>query len=136
MQDELIPLFEDYKIAKEMMKALQAKYSAKYQTHVQLLLEKINGIYTKEGNDAVNHGNNMTLLAKELSFLSNTITNKMQVSMVLNSLPPSWDLVVTSLFKSSFDYGQFSINFSAETRKKESRKRLKLDDDGGFSEAF
>lgn len=68
MQDELIPLFEDYKIAKEMMKALHAKYSAKYQTHVQLLLEKINGIYTKEGNDAVNHVNNMTLLAKDYHF--------------------------------------------------------------------
>ena len=50
----------------------------------------------EERNDAVNHINNMALLAKELSFLGNTISDKMQVSIVVNSLPPSWDSVVTS----------------------------------------
>lgn len=96
MQDELIPLVEDHKTAKEMMEVLEAKHGAKSETHVQLLLQNFNGMYMEERNDAVNHINNMALLAKELSFLGNTISDKMQVSIVVNSLPPSWDSIVTS----------------------------------------
>ena len=50
------------------------------------MLEEFNGIYIEEGYDVVIHVNNMALLAKKLSFLSNTTIDKMQFSTVLNSL--------------------------------------------------
>ena len=53
--------------------SLKAKYNAKSKTHVQLLLENFNGVYVEEGNDVVNHVNIMAVLAKELSFLGNTL---------------------------------------------------------------
>uniref|UniRef100_A0A2N9EKJ9 CCHC-type domain-containing protein n=1 Tax=Fagus sylvatica TaxID=28930 RepID=A0A2N9EKJ9_FAGSY len=37
------------------------------------------------------------LIAKELANAGHTLSDKMQVTVVLNSLPPSWDHVVTSL---------------------------------------
>lgn len=77
MQCELIPLFEDHKTAKEMIEALEVKYSAKSKTHIQLLLEEFNGIYMEEGYYLIIHANNIALLAKKLSVLGNTTIDKM-----------------------------------------------------------
>ena len=37
------------------------------------------------------------LLAKELADADNLVLDKMQVTTILNSLPPSWDHIVTTL---------------------------------------
>ena len=43
MQDELIPLVEDHKTAKEMMEVLEAKHGAKSETHVNYCFKTLMG---------------------------------------------------------------------------------------------
>ncbi len=40
MQDNLIPFYEDFKIAKEITDMLEDKYGPKFETYIQILLEK------------------------------------------------------------------------------------------------
>uniref|UniRef100_A0A2N9GQ88 Reverse transcriptase Ty1/copia-type domain-containing protein n=1 Tax=Fagus sylvatica TaxID=28930 RepID=A0A2N9GQ88_FAGSY len=50
-----------------------------------------------EGDIVGDHVNQLELIAKELVDTGHTFSDKMQVTIVLNSLPPSWDHIVTSL---------------------------------------
>jgi hypothetical protein len=50
-----------------------------------------------EGDVVGDHVNQLELIAKELVDASHTLSDKMQVTVVLNSIPPSWDHVVTFL---------------------------------------
>lgn len=43
-----------------------------------------------EDSNVVDHMNHISLVAKDLSAADNHIPNKMQVSTILSSLPPSW----------------------------------------------
>ena len=67
------------------MEALEAKYGPRYDTHVQLLLDKFNSTRINEGD----HINTMELLAKKMADVDNSVSNKMQVTTILNSLLPS-----------------------------------------------
>uniref|UniRef100_A0A2N9HAA9 CCHC-type domain-containing protein n=1 Tax=Fagus sylvatica TaxID=28930 RepID=A0A2N9HAA9_FAGSY len=101
MKDNIIRLFKERPTAKEMMDALETKYGCRSDTQIQLLLDKFNNIKMNEGDVVGDHVNQLELIAKELVDAGHTLSNKMQVNIVLNSLPPSWDHVVTSLTHSS-----------------------------------
>uniref|UniRef100_A0A2N9F1D3 CCHC-type domain-containing protein n=1 Tax=Fagus sylvatica TaxID=28930 RepID=A0A2N9F1D3_FAGSY len=97
MKDNIIPLFEERPTAKEIMDALETKYGCRSDTQIQLLLDKFNNIKMNEGDAIGDHVNQLKLIAKELADAGHTLSDKMQVTIVLNSLPSSWDHVVTSL---------------------------------------
>ena len=84
----MLPLFEDNETAKELMEALEAKYGPRYDTHVQLLLDKFNSTRMNEG-DCIGDHNTMELLAKKPADANNSVSDKMQVTTILYSLPPS-----------------------------------------------
>ena len=96
MKDNIIPLFEEMTTAKDMMDALKTKYWCRSNTRIQLLLDKFNNIKMNEGDVVRDHVNQLELIAKELADAGHTLSDKMQVTVVLNSLPPSWDHVATS----------------------------------------
>ena len=85
MKDNIILLFGDNETAKKLIEALEAKYGSRPNTHVQLLLDKFNSTRINEGD----HINTMELLAKKMADVDNSVSNKMQVTTILNSLLPS-----------------------------------------------
>ena len=97
IKDNIIPLFEERPTAKDMMDALETKYGCRSDTQIQLLLDKFNNIKMNEGDVVGDHVNQLELIEKELTDVGHTLSDKMQVIVVLKSLPPSWDHVVTSL---------------------------------------
>uniref|UniRef100_A0A2N9G0N8 CCHC-type domain-containing protein n=1 Tax=Fagus sylvatica TaxID=28930 RepID=A0A2N9G0N8_FAGSY len=97
MKDNIILLFEERPTAKDMMDALETKYGCHFDTQIQLLLDKFNNIKMNEDDVVRDHVNQLELIAKELADAEHTLSDKIQVIVVLNSLPPSWDHVVTSL---------------------------------------
>ena len=97
---DIIPLFEERPTAKEMMDALETKYGCRFDTQKQLLLNKFNNIKMNEVDVVGDHVNQLELIVKELEDVGHTLSDKMQVTVVLNSLPLSWDHVVTSLMHS------------------------------------
>ena len=125
MQDDLIPLFEDFKITKEILNALEQKYGSKSNTYVQLLLEKFSGMRMGEDISVVVHVNHMALIAKDLIVSGNQIPKKMQVSTILNSLPSSWDSVVMSINCSGNDLTMDTLPsiLALEEERMKGRKR-------------
>ena len=109
MKDNIIPLFEDKEIAKELMVALEAKYGPRSDTHVKLLLDKFNNTRMNEGDYIGDHINTMELLAKELADVDDFVLNKMQVTTIFNSLPPSRDHIVTTLTHSGKEVTMISL---------------------------
>ena len=109
MKDNIIPLFEDKETAKELMEALEAKYGPRFDTHVQLLLDKFNGTRMNEGDYIGDHINTMDFLAKELANADNPVLNKMQVTTILNILLSSWDHIVTTLTHSGKEVTMISL---------------------------
>jgi hypothetical protein len=103
MKDNIVPLFEERPMAKDMMDALETKYGCRSDTQIQLLLDKFNNIKMNEGDIVGDHVNQLELIEKELADVGHTLSDKMQVTVVLKSLPPSWDHVVTSLTLSGKD---------------------------------
>ena len=97
MKDNIIHLFEERTMAKDMMDALETKYWCRSDTRIQLLQDKFNNIMMNEGDVVGDHVNQLELIAKELADAGHTLSDKMQVTAVLNSLPPSWDHIATSL---------------------------------------
>jgi hypothetical protein len=91
MKDNIIPLFESHEFAKEMMETLETKYDPRSDTHIQLLLDKYNCARMSEGDYVGEFINQMELIAKEL------VLEKMQVTIILNNFPLSWEYVVTFL---------------------------------------
>ena len=100
MKVNIIPLFEERPTVKEMMDALETKYGCRSDTHIQLLLDKFNNIKMNEDDIVGDHVNQLELITKALADAGHTLSDKMQVTVVLNSFPPSWDHVVTSLMHS------------------------------------
>ena len=62
-----------------------------------------------EGDYIGDHINTMELLAKELADANNPMSDKMQVITILNSLPPSWDRIVTTLTHSGKEVTMISL---------------------------
>jgi hypothetical protein len=89
MKDNIIPLFEERPTAKDMMDALETKYGCRSDTQIQLLLDKFNNIKMNKGDIVGDHVNQLELIAKELADVGHTLSDKMQVTVVLNNLPPS-----------------------------------------------
>ena len=54
--------------------------------------------------------NQLELITKELADARHTLSDKMQVTVVLNSLPPSWDHVVTSLTHSGKELAMTTLH--------------------------
>jgi hypothetical protein len=109
MKDNIIPLFEEYDTAKGMMEALDQKYGPRSDTHIQLLLNKYNNARMEENDYIGDYVNQMELVAKELSNAGHPVSDKMQVTTILNSLPLSWDHVVTSLTHSGKEISMTSL---------------------------
>jgi hypothetical protein len=105
MKDNIIPLFEEHELAKGLMEALYQKCGHRSNAHMQSLLNKYNNARMEE-ND---YANQMELVAKELSNAGHPVSNKMQVTTILNSLPLSWQYVATSLTLSSKDISMTSL---------------------------
>ncbi|KAK0606530.1 hypothetical protein LWI29_000218 [Acer saccharum] len=105
MQDELIPLYEGFDTARKIMDMLEDKYGPKSETYIQLLLEQFNALKMSENDSMVDHILKLEIIAKDLSNAGHEISDKMQVSTLSNSLPESWDHVVTSL-----TYGQKDLS--------------------------
>ncbi|KAK0571052.1 hypothetical protein LWI29_010329 [Acer saccharum] len=105
MQDELIPLYEGFDTARKIMDMLEDKYGPKSETYIQLLLEQFNALKMSENDSMVDHILKLEIIAKDLSNAGHEISDKMQVSTLLNSLPESWDHVITSL-----TYGQKDLS--------------------------
>jgi hypothetical protein len=89
MKDNIIPLFKERSTAKEMMDTLETKYGCRSDTQIQLLLDKFNNIKMNEDTVVGDYVNQLELIAKELTDVGHTLSNKMQVTVVLNGLPPS-----------------------------------------------
>ncbi|KAM1500447.1 hypothetical protein ACFX10_023002 [Malus domestica] len=107
MEDKLIPLYEEYDSAKEIMDVLEKKYGPKSQTYIQLLLEKYNGTKMEETDSMVDHITKMEVMAKDLANAGHPVSDQMQVSVLLGSLPNSWENVVTSM-----TYGQVELTMN------------------------
>lgn len=97
MDDNLMKIFKEHQTAKLLLEAIKEKYDIKSHTHVQLMLQRYNHSYMKEGVDVVEHVNQMMLLARDLEAAGVPISEKMQVSTIINSLPPSWNMVQISM---------------------------------------
>jgi hypothetical protein len=97
MKDNIIYLFEGHETAKDMMKALDKKYGPRSDTHIQLLLDKYNSARMGEDDYMCDFVNQMELIAKELANAGHPVSDKMQVTTILNSLPLSWEHIVTAL---------------------------------------
>lgn len=52
ISDDIIPLFEDYETAKDIMNAFEKKYGPRWDTYILLLLDKYNGTRMGE-NDSI-----------------------------------------------------------------------------------
>jgi hypothetical protein len=126
MKDNIILLFEKRLTAKEMINALETKYGCRSDTQIQLLLDKFNNIKMNEGGVVGNHVNQLEPITKELADAGHTLSNKMQVTIVLNSLPPSWDHVVTSLTHSGKELAMTTLPVLLML-KEERMKRKKRD---------
>ncbi|XP_050102770.1 uncharacterized protein LOC126582652 [Malus sylvestris] len=97
LEDKLIPLYEECDSIKEIMDVLEKKYGPKSQTYIQLLLEKYNGTKMEETDSMVDHITKMEVVAKDLANAGHLVSDKMQGSVLLGSLPNSWENVVTSM---------------------------------------
>ena len=106
IKDNIIPLFESHESAKEMIEALETKYDPRSDTHIQLLLDKYNCARMSEGDYVGEFINRMKLIAKELTNDGHHVSDKMQVTIILNNLPLSWEHVVTFLTLSGKVYSK------------------------------
>ncbi|XP_049931844.1 uncharacterized protein LOC126409757 [Nymphaea colorata] len=95
--NDLIRGFTDYPMAKEMFDTISSKYNNTTTMLVQLLLKQYNSYKMKKSCKVVDHVNKMLVMAKDLAIVENDIPDNMQISTVLNSLPPSWDMAVIVL---------------------------------------
>jgi hypothetical protein len=77
-------------------------------THTTLL-DKYNCSCMSEGDNVGEFVNQMELTAKELANAGHPVTDKMQVTTILNSLPLSWKHVVTSLTLSGKEVSMVSL---------------------------
>jgi hypothetical protein len=109
MKDNIIPLFEGHETTKEIMDALEEKYGPRSDTHIQLLLDKYNSTRMNEDDYVGDFVNQMELIAKELAYAGHPISDKMQVTTILNGLPLSWEHVITSLTHSGKDISIISL---------------------------
>uniref|UniRef100_A0A2N9FGY8 CCHC-type domain-containing protein n=1 Tax=Fagus sylvatica TaxID=28930 RepID=A0A2N9FGY8_FAGSY len=127
MKDNIISLLKERPTAKEMMNALETKYGCHSNTQIQLLLDKFNNIKMNEGDVVGDHVNQLELITKELADAGHTLSDKMQVTAVLNSCPPSWDHVVTSLTHSCKELAMTTLlyKFKHKWFKKQWTKKLR-----------
>ena len=89
MKDVIIHLFERHETAKKIIEALEEKYGHRLDTHIQLLLDKYNSARMSEDDYVGSFVNQMELIAKELASAGHPISDKMQVTTILNGLPLS-----------------------------------------------
>ena len=123
MKDNIIPLFEGHESAKQMMEALEAKYGPRSDTHMQLLLDKYNCSRMSETDNVGEFVNQMELIPKELANVSHLVTDKIQVTTILNRLPLSWEHVVTSLTLSRKEVSMVSLPVLLVLEEKRMKRR-------------
>ena len=109
MKDNIIPLFEEHETARQLMEALESKYGVRSDTQIQLLLEKYNNTRMSDNDSVGDHVNQMELITKELSNADHSLSDKMQVTVLLSSLPLSWDHVITSLTHSGREISMVTL---------------------------
>ncbi|XP_010278495.1 PREDICTED: uncharacterized protein LOC104612672 [Nelumbo nucifera] len=97
MEPDIEVVFEEYNNAKDMFEAIKETYGKITETYVQLLIEKYYGCEMREEDSVIDHVSKMNMIAKELAVTRNPIPEKIQVSTILNSLPSSWNSIVTTL---------------------------------------
>ena len=97
MEDSLINFFETYDTTQSLWNVLKEKYDKTTEINTQLLLQKYNSCKMQEEQSVVEHVNNMVVMAKDLSIVGIPILKKLQVAIILNSLPISFDMVTTSM---------------------------------------
>lgn len=93
---------------------MEIKYGGKLSTHIQVVLEKFNTLSMDEDSSVVDHVNHIAPVANICQLLQiQSWTNS--VSTILNSLPHSWDSVVTSVkvLKLGFEHGFSSCDSGA-----------------------
>jgi hypothetical protein len=125
MKSNIIPLFEEHNSAKDMMEALENKYGPRSDTHIQWLLNKYNNSRMEENNYVGDYVNQVKLIAKELSNAGHPASDKMQVTIILNSLPLSWEYVVTSLTLSIKDIFMTSLPVLLVLEEERMKRRQK-----------
>ncbi|KAF3784691.1 hypothetical protein EJ110_NYTH29755 [Nymphaea thermarum] len=96
-EDDEMRVFEDCPTVKKMFDTITSKYNTMTAMHVQLLLEQYNSYKMKESDNVMDHVNKILVMAKDLAVVGNVISDNMQISTILNSRPPSWDVAVTAL---------------------------------------
>ncbi|XP_028116268.1 uncharacterized protein LOC114314035 [Camellia sinensis] len=109
MKDNIIPLFEEHETARQLMEALESKYGVRSNTQIQLLLDKYNNTRMSDNDSVGDHVNLMKLIGKELSNAGHFLSNKMQVTIILSSLPLSWDHVITYLTHSGREISMVTL---------------------------
>ena len=65
-------------------------YGVLSDTQIQLLLDKYNNTRMSDNDSVGDHVNQMELIAKELSNADHSLSDKIQVTTIPNSLPLSW----------------------------------------------
>jgi hypothetical protein len=125
MKDNIISLFKGHKFAKEMMEALEAKYGPRSDTHIQLLLDKYNCARMSEGDYLGKFVNQMELIAKELTNVGHPVSDKMQVTTILNSIPLSCEHVVTSLTLGGKEVSMVSLPVLPVLEEERMKRRMR-----------
>ena len=77
-------------------------------------------------NDSVgDHVNQMELIAKELSNAGHALLDKMKVTTILNSLPLSWDHVITYLTHSGREISMVTLLVLLVLEEERMKRRCK-----------
>ncbi|XP_028119398.1 uncharacterized protein LOC114316901 [Camellia sinensis] len=125
MKDNIIPLFEEHETAKLLIEALESKYGVRSDTQIQLLLDKYNNTRMSDNDSVGDYANQMELMAKELSNVDHPLSDKMQVTTILNSLLLSWDHVVTPLTHSEREISMVTLPVLLVLEEERMKRRRK-----------
>lgn len=98
MDLDLEIIFEENKTAKEMFEAIKEAYGNTLKTYIQLVIEKYNSYWMKENENVKEHVNKIIVITNELVVVGNLIPNKIQISIVLHSLPNSWYSIIIVIY--------------------------------------
>lgn len=124
MEPDVEIMFEDHLTAKVMFDAISVSYGTASASYVQLLFDKYTNVRMKESDSVIERVNKMIVLAKELATHGNPIPDKLQVSTVLHSLPPTWDSAVMTLNLSNTNLtmNNLPMTLGIEAQRREKKK--------------
>ena len=90
MKDDLISLYEEYMIVKKIMDILEDKYSPNFKLIFNYILRSTTA-HMSENDTTVDHITKIEIMARDLSNVGHPVSDEMQVFILLNSLPKSWE---------------------------------------------